>query len=266
MTNTLYMPHAVRWSEDGFNFDLTIKDFNLSKERPDFRSRFASHGGYKETVRDIIQEFHDMKPRDWRKGEIELCGIAGIEMDQFYSVVYYQAKFPPTHGDMEPREKIYKVLRWASGSETIGAVALLFTPAKKIILTHQYKVAAQEWMYEFPRGVADRHTESTGGQSARRIACNETGALISDNDEGNFIGFSRADTGLHFGKTAVVAFDNVEYDTKYIRARRDKTHSDIHVLEVTPAEIDEMIATDIITCGITMSTFQLARSKKVIQL
>lgn len=263
MNNTPITPHTMRYTENGYDFDIIVKQFNLSKERDSLRSRF-SWQGYKKTIEEIIDEFEQRPSRSWKDGEIEKVAIAYIEIDQFSSTVYFWVKCPPVQGGIEPDHKIFKAVRMPTGNKKIGAVGLPLTSEGKIILTHQYKLAAECWMLELPRGLKDRNKEVDNLEAARRIVSNEIGADIPEGT-GTIIGETRGDTGAIMGITEIVLFRNVSYDTNKIRARRDKTHSEIHVEEYTPAEIIDLISQGQITCGFTLAAIMHAISKGVIK-
>lgn len=244
--------------------DLTVYDFGRSLpvgSLKNARAKFAQRR-QRETIDAVIAEIEDgtLYLGDWRKGEIQITGIARIVANRFWCEVEYTVLFPPVKGD-QPVEGTYRVIRWNSGKMS-GVAALCLTENNEIVVLRSFRHAARRWCLEACRGAIkpDESIEACGLREAEE----ECGVQPTESSEVIDLGIFDADTGALMADSHIVLVTNCRVDET--KVNRDVSESSLKPLVMSLDQVKEMIAKNEIRDSFLMGGLVMAWSKGLLKL
>jgi hypothetical protein len=244
--------------------ELTVHDFGRALpvgSLKNARVKFAQRR-QRETIDAIIAELDDgtMYVGDWRKGEIQITGIARIVANRFWCEVEYTVLFPPITGDI-PGEGTYRVIRWNSGRMS-GVAALCLTENNEIVVLRSFRHAARRWCLEACRGAIKpgESIETCGLREAEE----ECGVQPTQSSQVIDLGIFDADTGALMADTHIVLVTNCKVDEA--KVSRDLSESSMKPQVMSLAQVKEGIASNTIRDSFLMGGLMMAWSKGLVQL
>ena len=183
------------------------------------RAKF-SEAGERAALEQVIDEIDYSKPGrklylgDFRKGEIQIIGIARIIRNRFWMEIEYQTRFPATTKCPEGPVGTYRVVRWNTGVAN-GAAVLGITRDGKCVFVKEFKHAIRQWSVHLPRGLRKRlpngRLETLRACGLREIG-EEAGVKPTADSQVFDLGPIFPDSGALASKPRLLAVTNVEVD------------------------------------------------------
>ena len=193
-------------------------------------------------VKEVLEELDPaIVAREFNLGscsarEIQIVGIERIMVNPFWMQIDVKVLMYPNGAAAEPKEFVFRSIRWLRGVEN-GVAVLPLTVDKRIVLIREFKHATRRWCLHLPRGV--KKDGESNEDCGLREAGEEGGVSTSASSTVVDLGPIEPDTGVLSSRPRLLLATDVVIDES--RVNLDPTETIAGTTVLSWNEVCELI-------------------------